>query len=302
MPIKSFCFVPKLVVDQKRAEVGRMLKNENGKVLLPISFIVPRKNQDVFQADLYPPTPGVDAALTAGEWLSGKNGQVKRIAHQPGNTLKFRMAGQTASAPGKELRKLESSRSVSGQAPSVLQKTVEKAHDESRRLEEVVKSQEDKIKKLEGRIKELEPLERKVKDQEAQIKSLESQRASSLQQGANNSAEVEQKVQQLEAGNTALRAQVEDSASKLVKALKATKEKDEELQALRRKLSLAENQVAELTRTNQELSSRMAKAEGTLQRAASVSGLDANLRQEFNEMRDFFREILDGTLTELNEE
>lgn len=40
-----------------------MIKNENGKVLLPISFIVPRKNQDVFQADLYPPIPGVDAAL-----------------------------------------------------------------------------------------------------------------------------------------------------------------------------------------------------------------------------------------------
>lgn len=42
-----------------------MLKNENGKVLLPVSFIVPRKNMDVFQADLYPPTPGVDAALVS---------------------------------------------------------------------------------------------------------------------------------------------------------------------------------------------------------------------------------------------
>lgn len=58
----AWCFCGS-VVDQKRAEVGRMLKNENGKALLPISFIVPRKNQDVFQADLYPPTSGVDAAL-----------------------------------------------------------------------------------------------------------------------------------------------------------------------------------------------------------------------------------------------
>lgn len=79
---------------------------------------------------------------------------------------------------------------------------------------------------------------------------------------------------------------MEESASKLVKALKTAKDKDEELQALCRKLSLAENQVADLTRTNQELSSSMAKAEGTLQRAATLSGLDANVRQEFNEVSD----------------
>lgn len=50
-----------------------MLKNENGKVLLPVSFIVPRKNQDVFQADLYPPTPGVDAALVTLAILQDKS-------------------------------------------------------------------------------------------------------------------------------------------------------------------------------------------------------------------------------------
>lgn len=46
-----------------RAEVGRMFKNENGKAILPVSFIVPRKNQDSFQADLYPPAPDADPAL-----------------------------------------------------------------------------------------------------------------------------------------------------------------------------------------------------------------------------------------------
>lgn len=302
VPIKSFCFIPKLIVDQKRAEVGRMLKNENGKLLLPVSFIVPRKNQDMFQADLYPPTPGVDAALTASEWLSGKNGQVKRIIHQPGNTLKFHASGANQRPQEGEIRKLES-KTVSGQAPSVLQKTVEKAHDESKRLEQVIKSQHEQITQLKGRVKELEPLETKVKQQEARIKALESEVVDSNRQTADvNSAELEDKIRHLEADNVSLRAQLEDSASKVVKGLKEGKAKDAELQALRTKLAEAEQQLEALTRSNQELSNSMVKAEGTLQRAATLSGLDDSLRQEFNEMRDFFRDILDGTLTELNSE
>ncbi|CDI77256.1 hypothetical protein, conserved [Eimeria acervulina] len=282
VPIKSFCFIPKLAVDQKRAEIGRMLKNENGKVLLPVSFIVPRKNMDVFQADLYPPTPGVDAALTAAQWLSGENGEVKRIAHQPGNTPQFKGAARSNSPQTGGVHRLESVRSVSGQAPSVLQKTVEKAQDETKRLDAVNKSQETQIQRLEARIRELEPLEAKVKQQEARIKDLES-------------GELEAKIQQLEADNVSLRAQLEDSATKVVQALKESKAKDEELQKLRSQLEASEKQLA-------ELSSNMARAEGTLHRAATLSGLDEGVRQEFNEMRDFFREILDGTLVELNTE
>ncbi|KAL8431146.1 hypothetical protein ACSSS7_005464 [Eimeria intestinalis] len=227
-PIKSFCFIPKLVVDQKRAEVGRMIKNENGKALLPVSFIVPRKNQDVFQADLYPPAPGTDAAL----------------------------------------------------------KTVEKAHDESRRLEEALKTKEETIKRLEGRIKELEP---------AAV-------ASRHQDASSNSAELEQKLRQLESDNASLKAQLEDSANKVVQALKETKSKNTEMQVLRSKLKATEDQLAEVTRSHQELSNSMAKAEGTLHRAASLSGLDEGVRQEFNEMRDFLRDILDGTLTDLSKD
>ncbi|KAL8449819.1 hypothetical protein Emed_002782 [Eimeria media] len=322
-PIKSFCFIPKLVVDQKRAEVGRMIKNENGKSLLPVSFIVPRKNQDVFQADLYPPTPGTDAALTAAEWFSGKNGEVKRIAHQPGNTLKFQVlnsAQRAAAPPAGGVTRLESTKSVSEQAPSVLQKTVEKAQDESRRLEEELKTKEEKIKRLENRIKELEPLETKVKQQETQLRVLEANRCSFAPTGlkyeckfelpgspsapaeGERSAELEQKVRQLEAENASLQAQLEDSANKVVQALKQANSKDTEIEALRSKLKATENQLAEVKRSHEELSNSMAKAEGTLHRAATLSGLDEGVRQEFNEMRDFLRDILDGTLTDLNKD
>ncbi|CDJ56545.1 hypothetical protein, conserved [Eimeria maxima] len=278
VPIKSFCFIPKLAVDQKRAEIGRMLKNENGKVLLPVSFIVPRKNMDVFQADLYPPTPGVDAALTAAQWLSGENGEVKRIAHQPGNIPQFKGAAKSQVTQTGGVRRLESVRSVSGQAPSVLQKTVEKAQDETKRLDAVNKSQETHIHQLEARIKELEPLEEKVKQQEAKIKVLERQlQESAKQSSSNSSGELEEKIKHLEADNVSLRAQLEDSASKVVQALKESKAKDAELQKLRSQLQASEKQLT-------ELSSNMARAEGTLHRAATLSGLDEGVRQEFNEV------------------
>lgn len=60
-----------------------MLKNENGKVLLPVSFIVPRKNMDVFQADLYPPTPGVDAALVSIKVLRERRNMAPRLIISP---------------------------------------------------------------------------------------------------------------------------------------------------------------------------------------------------------------------------
>lgn len=101
------------------------------------------------------------------------------------------------------------------------------------------------------------------------------------------SAELEDKIHHLEADNVALKSQLEESASKVVKALKEGKTKDAELQTLRTKLTEMERQLAELAKTNQELSSSMAKAEGTLQRAATLSGLDDSVRQEFNEVSVF---------------
>lgn len=91
------------------------------------------------------------------------------------------------------------------------------------------------------------------------------------------SGELEEKIKHLEADNVSLRAQLEDSASKVVQALKESKAKDAELQKLRSQLQASEKQLT-------ELSSNMARAEGTLHRAATLSGLDEGVRQEFNEV------------------
>jgi len=49
----------------------------------PISFKVPRKS-DLFQDDLFPETPGEVAALTADEWIGGKNANPKLVSLEDG--------------------------------------------------------------------------------------------------------------------------------------------------------------------------------------------------------------------------
>jgi coronin-1B/1C/6 len=52
-------------------EVARAYKTVNDSYIEPISFIVPRR-AEVFQEDIYPPTFGIKAAMSAGEWFDGK--------------------------------------------------------------------------------------------------------------------------------------------------------------------------------------------------------------------------------------
>jgi len=49
----------------------------------PISFKVPRKS-DLFQDDLFPATAGEEPALTAHEWISGKNAPPKLVSLETG--------------------------------------------------------------------------------------------------------------------------------------------------------------------------------------------------------------------------
>jgi coronin-1B/1C/6 len=56
----------------------RAYKTVNDSYIEPISFTVPRR-AEVFQSDIYPPATGTRAAVTAAEWLSGKDGVPSKI-------------------------------------------------------------------------------------------------------------------------------------------------------------------------------------------------------------------------------
>jgi coronin-1B/1C/6 len=59
-------------------EVMRAYKTVNDSYIEPISFTVPRR-AEVFQSDIYPPAIGLKPAVSAAEWLSGKDGVPAKI-------------------------------------------------------------------------------------------------------------------------------------------------------------------------------------------------------------------------------
>lgn len=56
----------------------RAFKTVNDSYIEPISFTVPRR-AETFQSDIYPPCTGSKPAMSASEWLSGKNGLPPKI-------------------------------------------------------------------------------------------------------------------------------------------------------------------------------------------------------------------------------
>lgn len=56
----------------------RAYKTVNDSYIEPISFTVPRR-AEVFQSDIFPPATGLKPAVSAAEWLSGKDGVPAKI-------------------------------------------------------------------------------------------------------------------------------------------------------------------------------------------------------------------------------
>lgn len=57
----------------------RCFKTVNDSYIEPISFIVPRRSE-MFQSDIYPPTTGLKAGVTADEWFGGKTAAPPKIS------------------------------------------------------------------------------------------------------------------------------------------------------------------------------------------------------------------------------
>lgn len=71
-PQRGFAWTPKTSCNLKENEILRSFKTVNDQTIEPVSFIVPRKS-DLFQEDIYPDAPSSKPALTASEWLDGKD-------------------------------------------------------------------------------------------------------------------------------------------------------------------------------------------------------------------------------------
>ncbi|BGP14434.1 hypothetical protein JCM10213_004557 [Rhodosporidiobolus nylandii] len=69
-PQRGMCFGPARAVNVGETEIAKAYKAV-GQTIEPISFRVPRKSES-FQADLFPPVPSDEPALSAADWFGGK--------------------------------------------------------------------------------------------------------------------------------------------------------------------------------------------------------------------------------------
>lgn len=77
-PQRGIAFVPRRGINVHENEVMRAYKTVNDSYIEPISFTVPRR-AEVFQSDIYPPAIGTKPAMSAAEWLSGKDSVPAKI-------------------------------------------------------------------------------------------------------------------------------------------------------------------------------------------------------------------------------
>ncbi|XP_048846279.1 coronin-7 isoform X2 [Brienomyrus brachyistius] len=82
-PHKGFSFLPKTECDVRNVEIARALKLSKTSIE-PIAFKVPRVKKEFFQDDIFPETAvWWESTLTASSWLSGSNGQHRKISLRP---------------------------------------------------------------------------------------------------------------------------------------------------------------------------------------------------------------------------
>lgn len=78
-PQRGLAFLPKRAINVHEHEVVRVFKSVRDNTIEPLSFIVPRR-AETFQDDIYPPAYAGEPALSAEEWIAGKNSPPKVIS------------------------------------------------------------------------------------------------------------------------------------------------------------------------------------------------------------------------------
>ncbi|XP_021093913.1 coronin-6 isoform X3 [Heterocephalus glaber] len=154
-PQRGMGFMPKRGLDVSKCEIARFYKLHERKCE-PIIMTVPRKS-DLFQDDLYPDTPGPEAALEADEWLSGQDAEPVLISLRDGYVPpKHRELRVTKRNILDERPPSGPRRSQSASDASLSQQhTLETLLEEIKALRERVQAQEQRITALENMLCEL---------------------------------------------------------------------------------------------------------------------------------------------------
>ncbi|XP_072040338.1 coronin-7-like [Amphiura filiformis] len=98
---KGMAMVPKRALDVMSCEVNRLLQLSQNAVI-PIPYIVPRKNLRGFPDDLFPDTQSDEAAMTAEEWMDGANNQVSTVSLDPAKKSAIKKKSPVQNSPAKK--------------------------------------------------------------------------------------------------------------------------------------------------------------------------------------------------------
>lgn len=135
-------YMPKRGLEVNKCEIARFYKLHERKCE-PIAMTVPRKS-DLFQEDLYPPTAGPDPALTAEEWLSGRDAGPLLISLKDGYV-------PPKSRELRVNRGLDSARRRATPEPSstLSSDTVSRLEEDVRNLNAIVQKLQERLDRLE---------------------------------------------------------------------------------------------------------------------------------------------------------
>jgi len=163
-PQRGVGMMPKRGCDVTSCEITRFFRLNNSGLCQVISMTVPRKSE-LFQEDLYPDTPGDVPALSAEEWLAGKNECPVMIsmktASQSSTSKDLKVQKKTNILNKMPPRSPSGSQSTiadgadtadAAPAPNLISaKVVEDLMDEIRRLKSLLVKHEKRIRALEAR-------------------------------------------------------------------------------------------------------------------------------------------------------
>uniref|UniRef100_T1I438 Uncharacterized protein n=2 Tax=Rhodnius prolixus TaxID=13249 RepID=T1I438_RHOPR len=150
-PQRGIGWMPKRGCDVSSCEIARFYRLNNSGLCQVISMTVPRKSE-LFQEDLYPDTIGDTHALTADEWMGGRDAEPLLVSLRGGYV--------PSTAPKSELRltkktnvldkKGKSSQNVEALSGDI----VKEFKEEIRKLKAMIVKHENRIRALEEFVRE----------------------------------------------------------------------------------------------------------------------------------------------------
>ncbi|KAF7285542.1 protein coronin isoform X1 [Rhynchophorus ferrugineus] len=149
-PQRGIGMMPKRGCEVTSCEIARFYRLNNSGLCQVITMTVPRKSE-LFQEDLYPDTLGDTAALTADEWIGGKDAEPLLISLKEGYRPPESKAAISVTRKSNLLDKMPAkNKGGSAGAGQVSEKTLQEFAEEIRKLKAMIVKHENRIRALEA--------------------------------------------------------------------------------------------------------------------------------------------------------